>query len=172
MIGASNASVGTSGATCCPSAPSAARRSRASVSMPAPKSITAIGVGSLPCPKLSRPSRRGPLARFRRALCRQVAGARVRRDRRHIDRGAAVHGGHAREVPVLPRIRFGAPSHTISDDASSMQAGLEGNLSNAWQVVVVHHVADCSCGPDETVILFAGSVHDTLTIVDGEAESD
>ena len=88
------------------------------------------------------------------------------------DRGAAVHGGHAPEVPVLPRIRFGAASHTISDDASSMQAGLEGNLGNAWQVVVVHHVADCSCGPDETVILFAGSVHDTLTIVDGEAESD
>ena len=58
----------------------------------------------------------------------------------------AVHGGHAPEVPVIPRIRFGAASHTISDDACSMQAELEGNLGNDWQVVVVHHVADCTSG--------------------------
>jgi hypothetical protein len=58
------------------------------------------------------------------------------------DRAAAIHGGHAPEVPVLPRGRFGAVSHTVSDDVSSMQTGLEGNLGNAREVVVVHHVAD------------------------------
>ena len=42
----------------------------------------------------------------------------------------------------LPRSRFGAVSHTVSDDVSSMQTRLEGDLGNAWEVVVVHHVTD------------------------------
>ena len=58
------------------------------------------------------------------------------------DRAAAIHGGHTPEVSVLPGSRFGALSHTISDDMSSMQTGLEGNLGNTWEVVAVHHVAD------------------------------
>ena len=58
------------------------------------------------------------------------------------DGAAAIHGGHAPEVPVLPRLWFCAASHTISNDVSSMQAGLEGNLRNAREVVVIHHVAD------------------------------
>ena len=58
------------------------------------------------------------------------------------DRAAAVHGGHAPEVPVLPGGWLGAISHTISDDMSSMEPRLERDLGYTWEVVEVHHVAD------------------------------
>ena len=58
------------------------------------------------------------------------------------DRGAAVHGGHTPEVPVLPSCRLGAISNPGFDDVSSMEAGLKRDLGNAWEVIAVHHVAD------------------------------
>src|SRR4051812_40469926 len=58
------------------------------------------------------------------------------------DRGAAVHGGHAPEVAVLPRYQLGAVSDTGLDDVSSMETGLKCNLGNAREVVEVHHVTD------------------------------
>jgi len=58
------------------------------------------------------------------------------------DGAAAVHGGHASEVPVLPGSRGGTVSDTVSDDVAGMETGLKGNLCNAWQIVAVHHVAD------------------------------
>ena len=58
------------------------------------------------------------------------------------DRGAAVHGGHTPEVPVLPRCWLGAVLHAVPDDVSSMEPRLESDLGNAGEVVVVHHVAD------------------------------
>ena len=59
------------------------------------------------------------------------------------DGAAAVYGGHAPEVPVLPGSRLGALSDTVSDDVGGVETGLKGNLGNAWEIVIVHHVADC-----------------------------
>ena len=58
------------------------------------------------------------------------------------DRGAAVHGGHAPEVPVLPSCWLGAVLHAVPDDVSSMETRLESDLGNAREVVEVHHVTD------------------------------
>ena len=58
------------------------------------------------------------------------------------DRISAVHGGHAPEVPVLPRRRVLGLSDAVSDDVSSMDSGLKRDLGDAREVVVVHHVAD------------------------------
>jgi hypothetical protein len=55
---------------------------------------------------------------------------------------AAVNGGYAPEVSVLPGSRLGAVPDTVSDDVGGMETGLKSNLGNAWEIVVVHHIAD------------------------------
>jgi hypothetical protein len=58
------------------------------------------------------------------------------------DRAAAVYGGHAPEVPILPGSRLGAMSDALFNDVSGMETGLKRDLGNAREVVVVHHVTD------------------------------
>ena len=58
------------------------------------------------------------------------------------DCAAAIHGGHAPEVPVLPRNRFGAAFDPLSDGTRRMQTRLNGDFGNAGQIVVVHHVTN------------------------------
>ena len=58
------------------------------------------------------------------------------------DRGAAVHSGHAPEVPVLPSCWLGAILHALPDDVSSMEPRLERDLGYTGEVVEVHHVTD------------------------------
>ena len=59
------------------------------------------------------------------------------------DRATAVHGGHAPEVPVLPRGWLGGVSrHGLPDDVSSMEPGLESNLGYTGEVIEIHHVTD------------------------------
>ena len=54
---------------------------------------------------------------------------------------ATVHGCHASKVPVLPGSRLGTFSDAVFDDTGGMETRLKRNLGNAWQIVIVHHVA-------------------------------
>ena len=58
------------------------------------------------------------------------------------DGGATVHRGHASKVPVLPGSRLGTFSNAVFDDTGGMEPGLKRYLGHAWQIVIVHHVAD------------------------------